>query len=246
MCNVKCLAGVVLLILIGVSGTAPASADLTFTDGFEGSTLDPFWYTREESGSITLSSAGQVHSGSQAAMFTSTYNTGQKEIWLLHDFGTSMYGRVSVWMYDTGADESSSNYMGFHLWDSSPWSDHAASISTWDFDNGPGHGGEYRAGIAGIGGDTTIDRTKAWHLFEFELGPDSATAWIDNTVVWTHSMGVSFQSLGMRLSGPTWRPAWVTYYDDFSAMVSPVPAPDAGMLGVIGLGLIGALKRQVR
>ena len=87
-----------------------ANADV-FTDGFEGTTLDPYWSTQEDSGSITLSSTGQVHSGSQAAQFNSTYNTGSKNIWLIQDYGQSMYGYVSVWLYDTGADVASSNYL---------------------------------------------------------------------------------------------------------------------------------------
>lgn len=217
------LVSAVAMAWVGVVGVQLAHADV-FTDGFEGSTLDPYWSTREESGSITLSSSGQVHSGTQAAQFNSTYNTGEKDIRLIHDYGQPMYGRVSVWLYDTGADVSSSNYLKLYLFDSEDNS--LGGLGTADFDLGPGNGGEYQAGLPGTPGHTEPDRTQGWHLFEIEMLPDSATIWIDGTEVAAKSTGLSFQTLHLAMLGPTWRPAWVSYWDDFEADVVSASCSD--------------------
>lgn len=98
----------VSLVFCGLCGNVGATP--TFTDDFEGSALDPFWSTLEQSGSITFPSIAQVHTGSQAVQFNST-SGGQKNIFLHHDFAAPAYGTFSVWMYDTGANYSSSNYL---------------------------------------------------------------------------------------------------------------------------------------
>lgn len=86
---------VLVMALVGAGGVQVANAQV-FTDGFENPTLDPYWSIIEESGSIELSSDGQVHDGCQAVQLNSTFDTGQKNIWLFHDYGQPMYGRVSV------------------------------------------------------------------------------------------------------------------------------------------------------
>lgn len=226
----------VLAFALVAAGGAELANAAVFTDGFEDPTLDPYWSTLEESGWVALSSTGEVHGGNQAAQLNSTYNTGHKNIWLIHDYGQPMYGRVSVWLYDTSADMSSSNYLEFHLLDSEGVI--AGTIGTPDNDF---QGRPYYAGFGPAGHvPTTFDMTQGWHLFEIEVGPDSATAWIDGTEVAAISTGVSFQTVWLGMFGPTWRPAWVSYWDDFAADVTPVSeaVPTVSEWGLIVMTLL--------
>src|SRR5260370_29037664 len=80
-----------------------------FVDGFEGPTLNPWWNGRvENSGHLTFPSTAHFHGGTQSLELDSTYNTGQKDIRLQHFFDGPVFGRFSVWMYDTGAGIDSS------------------------------------------------------------------------------------------------------------------------------------------
>jgi hypothetical protein len=127
-----------------VAGVAQVAGALTvnFSDGFETPTFDPFWSKTEIAGSISLSSSGQVHSGSQAARFTSTHGTGEKYIYLRHNFGELMWGRFSLWVYDSGADVSSSNYLTLYAGEGgNTLAD--KTITTMDYDLGPTNGGMY-------------------------------------------------------------------------------------------------------
>ena len=73
-------------------------------DGFEATTLNPFWSTSIQSGSIALST-GQAHGGSQSVQLSSTDTGVTKSIQLFHDFATPVYGVTSVWVLDTGTEQ---------------------------------------------------------------------------------------------------------------------------------------------
>ncbi len=228
-----------LALLVAFAATiaaGPATADISFTDGFEGSTLDPFWTAKQQAGSIALSSTGQVHSGNQAAQFTSVYNAGQKEISLSHDFGQLMYGRVSVWVYDTSAG-GEGNYF-YAVLDGLDDGGGYATIGAPDYFQAT-----YNATL-NTGGPSSVQRTQAWHQFEFEFLPDSATLSIDGTVVRSLSTGESFRYVHLKMYGPDWRPGMSMYWDDFEVEAYAVPAPGAALLGMIGLGLVGGVKRR--
>jgi len=202
------------VITLSVLTTAPARAGIVFTDGFEGPALEPFWTARQESGSVSLSTT-QVHAGVQSLQLSSTYDTGQKYVWVSHCFEPPVFGSVSVWMYDTGADEWSSNYLGLELLNSV--SGQSAGIYTRDYDLGtPAQGGSYRwvtfDGTAGY----AVDRTKAWHHFQVNSTPGQIVLTIDDQVVYTGVGGTPYDEIRLRMEGPSWRPAWVCYYDDFS------------------------------
>lgn len=230
------------LVLCSVSQAA-----VTFSDGFEGTTLNPFWSTQEQSGTITLSSA-QAHSGSQSAQFSSTYGTGQKEIRLYHEFGEAMYGTAAIWVYDTGADVGSSNYFAFQLMNSNL--DTGCYVGTYDYDLGsPGSGSTYRYGYPGqVGGAiSAIDRTTAWHHIEFTMTESVSSVTLDGNALYSGAGGTTFDAIRIRMYGPTWRPAFTSYWDDFSIdayEASPVPAPGAVLLAGLGTGLVGWLRRR--
>src|SRR5438876_1073600 len=112
----------------------------SFADGFEGPTLNPFWSTFTNAGSVTVPSGAQAHSGTHSAQFNSTYFSGNKEIYLYHQFAQPAFGHVSVWVYDTGANVSSSNYLFLTLDNSVVGM--RSDIGTFDYDLGPGNGGD--------------------------------------------------------------------------------------------------------
>jgi len=207
------------------------TAGISFTDGFEGATLDPFWSTRQDSGSVSLSNT-QVHTGAQALQLSSTSGTGEKYIWVFHTFDQPVFGDVSVWMYDTGANEASSNYLGLELWNSVL--DQGAALYTRDYDLGyPEGGGDYRWNCSGASG-YSVDRTKEWHHFTVSFTPQQIVLAIDGQVVHSAAGGTPFDRVQLRMEGPTWRPAWVCYYDDFSfqeytATVPRAPIANAGI-----------------
>lgn len=61
---------------------------------------------------------------------------------------------------------------------------------------------------------------------------------VDGNIAYTGPGGVPFDNVALAMGGPNWRPAWVTYFDDFSFNGSPVPEPSAlALLGVGGISL---------
>jgi hypothetical protein len=62
--------------------TVPAG----FVDGFEGPTLDPFWSTLTQSGSVTFPSTAQAHGGSQSVQMNSSVTPQNKDVELEHTF----------------------------------------------------------------------------------------------------------------------------------------------------------------
>lgn len=186
--------------------TVPA----TFTDGFEGPALDPFWGTTTNSGSVTFPSTAQVHSGLQAVQLNSTATSDGKLVALTHTFPTGVYGHFSVWMYDSGANASSGNYIGMYL--SNPTEGQLALIQTWDYNFGDGS--TYNPQFGDQSFSSGISRTEAWHHFEIDATPTATTFTIDGTAVGSFAP-MSVTNLSLQMGGPSWRPAFVSYFDDF-------------------------------
>ena len=212
----KCFLGTLVLAL-----AIPASSlGQSFSDDFEGNTLDPFWNANyEQAGSIVFPSADRAHGGTQSLKLESYYNVGQKGICVGHEFTEPTYGTVTVWMYDTGADVSSSNYMNLQL--IKQGAGRTGALATMDYDHGPGYGGEYNyipPVESGAPSEyTTVDRTQGWHEFTISILPNSATFWIDGVEVYAgaNPTAMGFDLITLNLGGPYWRPAFDTYFDDF-------------------------------
>ena len=156
-----CVALTVLLIGAGRAN----GGGLTYTDGFEAPTLNPFWSTSIQSGSIALST-GQAHSGNQSVQLSSTDTGVTKSIQLFHDFSTPVYGVTSVWVLDTGAGADSSNYIAFSI--NNAALNFGAGLLTFDYGfqgGGPGRGDQYDyidspfVDVAATG----IQRSGIWH-----------------------------------------------------------------------------------
>jgi hypothetical protein len=198
-----------------------------FTDSFEGPTFDPFWSTTVQSGSISLSTA-QAHTGAQSAQFSSTSTGVNKGLYLFHDFPTPTYGDMSVWIYDTGAGVSSSNYIYFQAYQTDGSS---VGIFTEDYGfrgNGPGYGDQYNYQYIHSSGDqlipTGIERTLAWHQFEIVDTPQAFTLKVDGNTVYNGAGGAPINEVLLSTFGPSYDPAFTAYYDDFSFIPYAPPA----------------------
>src|SRR2546430_5326107 len=93
-------------------GTNWQQGPLNFTDDFESPVLNPFWTNYANAGFVVFPSTNLPHGGAQSVALSSVANAGQKSIGVYHDFASPIYGRASIWMYDSGADELSGNSIG--------------------------------------------------------------------------------------------------------------------------------------
>ncbi len=235
-------------ILLSFQTVNSGKAQSLYVDGFEGQNINSFWKPVTISGFISLSSE-QVHSGNQSVKFTST-NTGlDKWIHLDHMFDTPVYGRTSVWAYDSGADRISSNYIYFQVWNSHSAND-VLALGTYDYDLGPGQNGSvyYYQPDGQHSLPTAIDRTGGWHEWVIDSQPDGVSLLADGTKVYSSPHGQPFDTVNLFLFGPSWRPAWETYFDDFSVTYHSASVPEPGALALLlgtaftGMGL--SLRRK--
>jgi hypothetical protein len=224
-------------ILIGVGRAS--GGGITYTDGFEAPTLNPFWSTYSQSGSIALSTA-QAHSGEQSVQFTSSAGSENKSIELSHTFSTPIYGVTSVWVLDTGAGAASSNYISFLISNSNL--NFTAVIGTYDYGfagGGPGRGDQYDFSDSPFAGATAtgIERSLAWHQFSFVDTPQSLSIMVDGVTVYTRAGagGTPLDQVVLEMSGPSWRPGWVSYFDDFSFSQASVPEPSTLTLAGVSI-----------
>lgn len=187
----------------------------SFTDSFEAPTIDPFWAATTTSGSISLSGGGQVHSGSQSARFDSVTTASNKYIYLHHQFATPLYGTASVWMFDTGATAGSSNYISLVVGTTAG----STGLGTWDYNLGSTNGGSYAYNLPGASGVmSSIIRTYAWHELTIASTANALVLSIDGVVVHSGPGGTPVTGIMLYMGGPSWRPAWTAYFDDFSWM----------------------------
>lgn len=232
------------LFILLATGTPAVRAGVVFTDGFEGATLDPFWTTSIQSGSIAFDNT-LVHSGSQSIRLSSTDTGLDKGIALQHLFAAPVYGQASVWFFDTGADESSSNYIAMAL--SNTGTGTYSMLVAYDYGfagGGPGRGDQYNLADSPFSGTTLasgIDRTKDWHQYTINSTPTGLTMSIDGVEVYSRAGDTPFDHIQLSLSGPSWRPSWTTAFDDFEFRQYSVPEP--GTLVLSSLALVGLCAR---
>jgi hypothetical protein len=224
-----------LLTALGI-GLLGMSARAQYSDDFEGASLNPFWSTHLQSGYVVCPSSTRAHGGSYSLELVSTSTSLDKGVYVSHQFQQPTYGTVSVWVYDTGADISSGNYISFTV---SGGGFDVARIFTADYDLGPGQNGStYLYGVTnGPTVASAIDRTQARHQFTLSCLPNALTLKIDGVVIYTGPGGHTLDYVGMSLSGPYWRPAWSVQFDDFQ--FTPDPGLDVRMYA--GLTLSGSV-----
>jgi len=222
-----------LFLILGGMGSA---FGLTFNDGFEGSTLNPFWSVDplHINAEYSLSST-QFSDGTQSLKLYAT-TPGQRYIILGHQFDQVMLGTVSVMFYDSGFP-SLHLYSNLYL-STGPMFTPTINLSythtgvmDWD-------GTYYYAGTAADNGQTALPRTIGWHEFKAIYESSGASLYIDGQLVRSIPEFLGFDRLYLALAGPG--QDGVVYFDQFSANVNPVPIPGSVfLLGSSLLGLVG-------
>lgn len=189
--------------------TSTVEAQNAYLDDFEGMALDSFWTPFTSAGVVTYPSTAQVHADAQSLQLSTYDIVGvNKAAGVQHVFQTPVYGEVDVWMYDTGADVSSSNYFSLHT---GPF-----TVGTLDYDLGPASGGNYQYTVNGVGGDSGIDRTQGWHHLAIAGTATSSRITIDGIIVYTGPGGTPLPEVQLEMHAPWWRPPFVVHFDDFA------------------------------
>jgi Bacterial Ig-like domain (group 3) len=191
-------------------------------DGFEGPTIDPFWTVTQQFGSITTST-DVAHSGAQSAKFSSS-SGGQRNIILSHTVASPTKGTFEVWFYDNAPGQQTL-YEYIQLLNSSTGD--KAFIGTQDFDafcytaflyngaQGTTLGPNANCGVFPQVLTTSVTRTQGWHLLEIVVAPAAVTFFIDTTQVFTTTGDYGFDNVSLVVTGPSFRPDTVAYFDDF-------------------------------
>ena len=222
-----------LALAVTVCSSAARADPISFSDNFEAPTINPFWQLSTNSGSATLSNS-PVHDGNQAIQFNTFATTSPLGMFVVlsHTFAAPVFGRVSVWALDTGADRISSNIIALSLQNS--LTNQLGDILAPDYDLGPGQDGSLYA-VATTSETSGVDRTQGWHLFAIDTTPTSQKYFIDGSLVFSSPVGLAFNKLQIQLSAPSFRPPWTTSFDQFSFVeFQPAAVPEPMSLAVFG------------
>jgi hypothetical protein len=204
------------LAVYGLSMTFVA-AQSTITDSFEGTTLDPSWFTVLNHGSI-FPSTSQAHSGTQSVQLNTSAFPGDS-VEMHQNLNTPGYGQVSVWLYDSGAGLSQAANVNFFV---------GNNTTAWSLLGSPAFATyQYVLGSSGFH-DTGIGRTQGWHQFSAESIPGLLALAVDGTLVYSSSDGQPFSYSGFRMWGAPWQSNW----DDFT--LTAVPEPSTTILFALG------------
>jgi hypothetical protein len=199
---------------------AAVPPDVSVSDSFEGVAIYPFWTTSQDFGSISLST-DHAYSGSHALKFASS-SGGNRSMALRHVFPTLAKGTVSIAFYDD-APGTETLYEQLTVSDSKN-SAVSATVGTMDFDSEcyeASFGASGPNAICGIYPQTTttpVRRTPGWHVFSISFGAANVSISIDGDVVFTGSGTYDFDTIQLAVSGPSWRPNTLAYFDDFRFM----------------------------
>lgn len=209
-----------------------ALAQAVFTDDFEAATLNAFWTPFLSPGSTAGPSSAQAHTGNQSLRLTTPLTSSvTKTAGVRHLFSPATYGRVSVWLNDTGAGISSSNYFTLHT---GPF-----ALGTWDYDLGPSTGGQYVLNAPGLSTNTGVLRTPGWHHFVIEVSPTASVLKVDGTTVYSGPGGVPLPEVQLEMHAPYWRPGFTVYFDDFYYSPCGQANSPCATLTVNGVGATG-------
>lgn len=198
----------ILLVSLLFNPVARAADPASYTDDFEGATLNPFWTAYEQNGAVVCHSTTQAHAGAAAVLLQGT-GGGQKYVWITHTFETPQYGKVSVWVYDT------KEYIYFDLILGN--SETVIGNQDWNFDY-------YYYGANGTGGMSSAPRSVGWHKFEINCTVNAQILTVDNQTVYSGPGGRPFNEIKLNVSGPGPGSGSIAF-DDFSFEAAPAPAP---------------------
>jgi hypothetical protein len=104
----------------------------------------------------------------------------------------------------------------------------SAGLFTFDYDLGHDNGGVYYLNPNSTDTVSTgVDRTPGWHQFIIDSSPGKMIFQVDGKTVYSTTNAVQVTQVSLLMFGPSWRPAWVSYFDDFSAVFSVPPTVTA-------------------
>jgi hypothetical protein len=170
-----------------------------FSDGFESAALNAFWQTFTLNGVIVPGNTSQVHSGAASVLLLPTSPSGQKNLNLLHNFATPLYGQATLWFYDT---PSANNYVSFILRGAGQ-----LVIQDWDHT----HLFFVPAGADAV--TTPTQRSAGWHKLTISSQLDSVIMKVDDQIQYTGPGGKPFDRVEFEIHGPSnMSPMW---FDDF-------------------------------
>ena len=208
---------------------APLSRATTVFDGFEGSSLSPFWsVTGPGSATLTNTIAFQ---GSQSVLL-STSPTFPWSVTLSHDFGSEQAGSASVYV----ANEICCSAADIQVFESDgDWVNIQYNSLTGTFQS--------RVSIGGVqSGVFFAGSSEVWHFFQIDAGTGGVTVELDGHTVFTNPSITGFRSVALDVWGA---PTGSANFDNFTATTTPEPATAFQVAGTLLL-LIGgeaALRR---
>lgn len=227
---------IVLWSLFLILGSMGSAFGLTFTDSFEGSTLNEFWSVEPQHSNAEYSlSSTFATEGTQSLKLYSTTG-GQRYVMLGHQFDQAMWGTVSVKFYDP---TSLQLYSAMDFNNSATVTSMGIGVTDWDYTYYHASAGVAEIPSGSDAGQTTLHRTPGWHTFEAIYASNGVNLFIDGQLVRSTTDNTGFDHVQLRLSGPWGDGAF--YFDQFSANVNPVPIPGSvllmgtGLLGLVGL-----------
>lgn len=215
------LAATAAVLLSLLAGTAQSSA-AQFSDNFEAAALNSFWEPYQTAGLVSIST-DRTHTGSRSLALSSSSLNVQKNIGVIHNFGQHVHGTFSVWVWDSGADLLSANYVG--VWARNRATQESLGIFTQDYDLGPSNGGIYYYSAPLAASASAVDRTQAWHRFTVTALADSVSLSVDSRVIYTAPVGFSFDAIEFEIHAPGFRPPFTYWFDDFNVDYSPIAPP---------------------
>jgi hypothetical protein len=204
---------------VAVSSCMTNPKDQSFTDGFEGPTINPFWTV---SGSAVLTSTN-ANSGSQSLQLAPSSS-------ISHNFASPVFGSVSVHFYDDGiVHPNTSTSFGLFPLSQPPGYYLALPYGCSNYENGIGI-----SGTCGLG-----HRSAGWHLFRLDFTPTGGDYIIDGAVVETWDIPVTFSGI---LIGNQATPVAATLIDDFSMTTTAITVfPNQGTnSGSVSVELTGS------
>jgi hypothetical protein len=221
-------------------------ADAPYIDGFESPAIGPFWSLTQTFGTVGLTST-VAHTGGQAVQFTSA-SGGQRDLHMAHRFSGPQKGAFTIWFNDVAAG-SQTLYEQLNLTNSlAP--NQSANIGIMDYDahcyvawltdagNGV-HGPNRRCGVFPQVTTTNVPRTPGWHRLSIVVGATETTFSIDGVNVLVVPGDFAFDRVDVSVTGPSWRPNTVAYFDDFEF------DPNAGYVPVSRVVITPSLPQRV-
>ena len=184
-------------VLFAVCTFTAHAAVITYNDGLESPTINPFWTVIQSNGPVATS-GDLSHTGNQSAKFTSV-SGGQRNMWLTHTFAVPVQGSFSVWFYDYAPNQETL-YEQLSLANSSQPAVNAL-LGTMDYDaycyvalsNGTGPNGS--CGIYPQVSTTNVHRTAGWHQLTMDVTTLAVTLSVDGSPVHSNPGNYSFDSV---------------------------------------------------